>query len=94
MHDRYLSELLPVDTGRLRSRPVNCCMHELERVTIPRARHRMHGMLDHARARELMYLSPKADSYRPLPSMGMHGYMYELLTQHVVQYHSFFLLQQ
>ena len=26
--------------------------------------------------------------------MGTHGYMHELLTQHVMQHHSFFVLQQ
>ena len=26
--------------------------------------------------------------------MGTHGYMHELLTQHVMQHHAFFVLQQ
>ena len=43
-----------------------------------------------------MRLSCETDAYRPLPSMGTHGYMHELrlLTQHVMQHHSFFVLQQ
>ena len=53
-----------------------------------------HAIAWHAHAHKCVYHAKQMHIGLSRPGMGTHGYMHELLTQHVMQHHAFFVLQQ